>query len=51
MAVLASSGATALDAIVVAAMVIPIPVLGAICWIFWKAKQRDDAQQEAKPPD
>jgi cbb3-type cytochrome oxidase subunit 3 len=44
---------TALDAIVVAAMVMPIPVLGVICWIFWKAKQREDAETGAdaiKPP-
>ncbi|HEY6151925.1 MAG TPA: hypothetical protein VIW19_15520 [Gaiellaceae bacterium] len=43
---------TALDAIVVAAMVIPIPVLGVICWIFWKAKQREDAERDAvlRPP-
>jgi cbb3-type cytochrome oxidase subunit 3 len=36
---------TALDAIIVAAMVIPIPVLGVICWIFWKAKEREDAER------
>jgi cbb3-type cytochrome oxidase subunit 3 len=40
---------TALDAVVVAAMVMPIPVLGVICWIFWKAKQREDAEREFKP--
>jgi cbb3-type cytochrome oxidase subunit 3 len=39
---------TALDAIVVAAMVIPVPVLGVICWIFWKAKQREDAELEKR---
>ena len=44
---------TALDGIIVAAMVMPIPVLGVICWIFWKAKQREDAEREAalkQPP-
>jgi hypothetical protein len=44
------SGAAALDAIVVAAMVVPIPVLGVICWIFWKAKQREDAERVSQPP-
>jgi cbb3-type cytochrome oxidase subunit 3 len=41
---------TALDAIVVAAMVMPVPVLGVICWIFWKAKKRDDAERALKQP-
>jgi hypothetical protein len=48
-----AGGAAALDAIVVAAMVVPIPVLGVICWIFWRAKQREDAEREAtlrQPP-
>jgi hypothetical protein len=43
-----AGGTAALDAIVVAAMVIPIPVLGVICWIFWKAKQREDAERRAE---
>jgi uncharacterized paraquat-inducible protein A len=47
MALLANSGSAALDAIVVAAMVIPVPVLGVICWIFWKAKQREDEERRA----
>jgi hypothetical protein len=45
--VLLAAGAAALDAIVVAAMVVPLPVLGVICWIFWKAKQNEDAELEA----
>jgi len=48
MVLLASSGSAALDAVVVAAMLIPIPVLGVICWIFWKAKEREDAEREAQ---
>jgi cbb3-type cytochrome oxidase subunit 3 len=40
----------ALDAIIVAAMVIPLIVLGVICWIFWKAAQRDNAEREISPP-
>jgi cbb3-type cytochrome oxidase subunit 3 len=38
------------DGIIVAAMVMPIPVLGVICWIFWKAKQREDAERLSQPP-
>jgi hypothetical protein len=51
--VLLAGGAAALDAIVLAAMVVPVPVLGVICWVFWKAKQREDAEREAalrQPP-
>jgi uncharacterized paraquat-inducible protein A len=50
MGLLANSGTAALDAIVVAAMVVPIPVLGVICWIFWKAKQREDVEREVRQP-
>jgi cbb3-type cytochrome oxidase subunit 3 len=45
---LADHGAAALDAFIVAFMVISFVVLGVICWIFWKAKKRDDAEQAAK---
>ena len=41
-------GAAALDGILVAAMVIPFTVLAVICWIFWKAKKRDDAEEAAR---
>jgi hypothetical protein len=47
--VLVGSGAAALDAIVVAAMIVPLPILGVICWIFWRAKQREDAERRAAP--
>jgi cbb3-type cytochrome oxidase subunit 3 len=53
MPLLASSGGAALDAIVVAAMIVPIPVLGVICWIFWRAKQREEHEAAAvrqQPP-
>ena len=45
MSVLANSGAVAIDAIVVAAMLIPLPILGYLCWIFWKAKKREDEER------
>jgi cbb3-type cytochrome oxidase subunit 3 len=41
-----AGGTAALDGIIVAAMVIPLVVLAVICWIFWKAKQREDAEAE-----
>jgi hypothetical protein len=43
-----NSGSVALDVIVLAAMIVPLPVLGFICWIFWKAKQREDAERDAR---
>ncbi len=47
---LAAGGTAALDGIILAAMVIPFLILGVICWIFWKAKQRDDAEQARQQP-
>jgi cbb3-type cytochrome oxidase subunit 3 len=43
-------GAAALDAFVVAMMVSSFVVLGVICWIFWKAKKREDAEKAAREP-
>jgi len=45
-----AAGAAALDGIILAAMVIPFLILGVICWIFWKAKQRDDAERARNVP-
>ena len=46
-----AAGAAALDGIILAAMVIPFLILGVICWIFWRAKQREDAELRAKQPE
>ena len=27
-------------------MIVPFIVLGVVCWIFWKAKRREDAARE-----
>ena len=45
---LLDQGAAALDAFIVGLMVVSFVVLGVICWIFWKAKKRDDAEQAAR---
>ena len=37
-------GELAMTIIFVLAMVIPFIVLGIVCWIFWKAKKREDAE-------
>ncbi len=36
-----------MDIIVAAAVFLPFPILGVICWIFWRAKKREDAEREA----
>ncbi|MBA2537103.1 MAG: hypothetical protein H0V20_06680 [Actinobacteria bacterium] len=38
-------GELAMTIIFVLAMVIPFIVLGVVCWIFLKAKRRDDAER------
>ena len=49
---LLTQGAAALDAVVIGMMTLSFVVLGVICWIFWKAKKRDDAEEAARrqPP-
>ncbi len=44
-------GAAALDAVIVGMMATSFVVLGVICWIFWKAKKREDAELRAKQQD
>ena len=42
-------GAVALDVFIVGMMATSFVVLGVICWIFWKAKKRDDAEEAVRP--
>ena len=42
MALVADSGAVAVEAVIVASIVVPLALLGVICWIFWRAKKRED---------
>jgi hypothetical protein len=39
--VLATSGDLALQIVIVLAMIVPLAILGVICWIFLKAARRD----------
>ena len=48
MTMLADSGAVALEAIIVASIVVPAVILASVCWIFYRAKKRED---EATRPD
>ena len=43
-------GAAALDVFIVGMMATSFVVLGVICWIFWKAKKREDAEKAAREP-
>jgi cbb3-type cytochrome oxidase subunit 3 len=37
-------GSLALSVLALVGMIVPLLVLGYVCWIFWKAKKRDEAQ-------
>jgi cbb3-type cytochrome oxidase subunit 3 len=47
---LADGGTAALDAFIVTMMVLSFVVLGVICWIFWRAKKREDAERAQNRP-
>ena len=38
---LAAPGDRAIDAVLLASIVVPLIALAVVCWIFWKAAQRD----------
>ena len=49
---LADSGTVALEAILVAAIVVPAVIFAGVCWIFYRAKKREDAITErSRRPD
>ncbi len=37
-------GSLALSIFALVGMIVPLLVLGYVCWIFWKAKKRDEAE-------
>jgi uncharacterized paraquat-inducible protein A len=39
--VLAAAGNGAIEAVVVASIVVPLAILAIVCWIFWKASKRN----------
>jgi uncharacterized paraquat-inducible protein A len=39
---LADSGQIALEGIILASIVVPLLILAVVCWIFWRAKKRED---------
>jgi hypothetical protein len=36
-----------MDVILGTAAFAPFPILAVVCWIFWRAKKRDDEQKES----
>jgi cytochrome bd-type quinol oxidase subunit 2 len=46
--VVTDDGSTALTVVVLVGMLIPVAVLGYVCWIFWKAKKRDEAEERRR---
>ena len=42
---LANSGSTLMDMIILASAVVPLTIVGILCWIFWRAAHpKDDAE-------
>jgi uncharacterized paraquat-inducible protein A len=39
---LADSGQIALEGIIVASIIVPLLILAVVCWVFWRAKKRDE---------
>jgi uncharacterized paraquat-inducible protein A len=39
---LGNSGTTLLNLIILASAVVPLTVVGILCWIFWRAAHRKD---------
>jgi len=40
--VLGDSGQIALEGILLASIVVPLLILAVVCWVFWRAKKRDE---------
>jgi uncharacterized paraquat-inducible protein A len=42
---LGNSGGTVLNLIILASAVVPLTVVGILCWIFWRAAHRKDEDE------
>jgi uncharacterized paraquat-inducible protein A len=40
--VLGNTGSTVLNLIILASAVVPLTIVGILCWIFWRAAHRKD---------
>ena len=36
-----------MDLVIGVAVFMPFPVLAVLCWIFWRAKKREDEERES----
>jgi uncharacterized paraquat-inducible protein A len=39
---LGNSGATVMNLVILASAVVPLAIVGVLCWIFWRAAHRKD---------
>lgn len=42
---LGNSGATLLNLIILASAVVPLTIVGVLCWIFWRAAHPKDKEE------
>jgi hypothetical protein len=47
MALLADSGATIMNLLILASAVVPLAFLGVLCWVFFRAARRNDEREAA----
>jgi len=47
---LATSGSAALGVVIALSIVVPLTVLGVVCWLFWRSARRFDADNPKAPP-
>ena len=44
-------GELAMTVMLVTVLVVIWILVGVVCWIFWRAKKREDAEKQRKEPD
>jgi uncharacterized paraquat-inducible protein A len=37
-----NSGSTIMNLVILASAVVPLAIVGVLCWVFWRAAHRDD---------
>ena len=47
---LGNSGVTVLNLIILASAVVPVAVVGILCWIFWRAAHPKSDTEGGTPP-
>ena len=44
---LGNSGVTVMNLILLASAVVPVTIVGILCWVFWRAAHRQDGAPDA----